>query len=49
MDDAQTIFIGQGGGGPQKLLLGKSVQRSLINRVGSALARGLLGGLFRGS
>jgi hypothetical protein len=28
--------------------LGKSVQRSLINRVGGALVRGLLGGLFRG-
>ena len=28
--------------------LGKSVQRSLVNRVGSALVRGLLGGLFRG-
>jgi hypothetical protein len=35
MDDAQTIFIGQGGGGPQKLLLGKA------NR------HGLIAGLFR--
>jgi DNA helicase HerA-like ATPase len=30
MDDAQTIFIGQGGGGPQKLLLGKSNRHGLI-------------------
>jgi hypothetical protein len=44
MDDAQTIFIGQGGGGQ----LGKSVERSLINRVGGAPVRGLLGGPFRG-
>ena len=36
MDDAQTIFIGT------------SVQRSLINRVGGALVRGLPGGPFRG-
>ena len=30
MDDAQTIFIGQGGGGPQKLLLGKANRHGLI-------------------
>jgi DNA helicase HerA-like ATPase len=30
MDDAQTIFIGKGGGGPQNLLLGKANRHGLI-------------------
>src|SRR6218665_2253377 len=30
MDDAQTIFIGKGGGGPQSLLLGKANRHGLI-------------------
>jgi hypothetical protein len=40
MDDARTIFIGQGGARQR----GKSVQHSLISRVGMAPIRGL----FRG-
>ena len=51
MDDAQTIFIGQGGGGPQKLLLGKANRHGLIagaTGTGKTVSRGLLGGLFRG-